>query len=148
MLMATHELIGLPLDWSVAAALGYREYVRDAVDGRVFRLTPDGYRCDLRIEDNMYSEDYSLAGGIMDTYRIDVRHTITDGAYRASRSVDAVQCMIVLPNAARFNPKSVITMYGNTALIAAMRCVVYLKLGPEVAVPREIVEAPSRHVIR
>jgi hypothetical protein len=47
--------------------------------------------------------------------------------------------MIVLPNGAtKFDPYSVVTEYGQTPLIAAMRCYVVSKLGEEVEVPDEL----------
>lgn len=66
------ELSGVALDWAVASCLGWSGYEHDEVDGKVFRTSPGGFRCDWRVEDNSFSEDWSLAGPIIAESRINI----------------------------------------------------------------------------
>ena len=65
-----------------------------------------------------YSTDWALAGPIIEREHIKLQPTITAGGYRAPDTVDAV-----------------VTEYGPTPLIAAMRCYVASKIGDEVEIP-------------
>jgi hypothetical protein len=92
-------------------------------------------------DDERYSTDWSQGGPIIEREHIQVCPTITDGGYRTSESMDAVKALIILPNGrTKFDPYAVITEYGPTPLIAAMRCYVVSKLGSEVEVPDELGE--------
>lgn len=83
-----------------------------------------------------YSTDWAHAGVIIDREHIDLRYTFTEGGYRTSASIDAVNARIWLPNGNTvFSPENVVQEYGNTALVAAMRCYVTAKLGEEVEIP-------------
>jgi hypothetical protein len=151
--MKTSELIGPALDWAVAACEGVRVEIHSTaaiMERRLRSLTPDEAetlpqpkpylvmpgkgRCE-------YSTDWAQGGPITDREHIEIRPTITEGGYRTSDSPDAVHARILLPNGATvFNPCAVISEYGPTALIAAMRCYVASKLGDEIAVPNELRE--------
>ena len=86
-----------------------------------------------------YVNDWSYAGPIISKQKINIRYTFTEGGYRTSDSVDAVHASIDLRNGSKvFDSKKVIWEYGNTDLVAAMRCYVTSKLGEEVEVPENL----------
>ena len=86
-----------------------------------------------------YTIDWSHGGPIIEREHIQVTPTLTTGGYRTCLSGDAVRASIVLPNGTtRFDPTKVVTEYGPTPLIAAMRCYVVAKLGDEIDIPEEL----------
>ncbi len=109
----TSELIGEPLNWSVAAALGqairieggrnkYCVYGKNQQEGTA-RFKP--------------SSDWSQGGPIIEREGITITHQTTQWAAQTDDDYFA---------------------YGPTPLIAAMRCFVVSKLGDEVEVPEEL----------
>ena len=111
--MKTAELSGAALDWAVAKCegllcLGYR------TDGERLAIEDS----DGQIEGFMPSTDWAQGGAIIERERISIRDAGGDG-WAADDYIHA-------------------TMYGETPLIAAMRCYVASKLGYEVEVPEEL----------
>ena len=118
----TADLTGKPLDWAVAKCEGF--------------VQADDPPWEAGYEPFAYSTDWALAGPIIEREHIRLQPTITAGGYRAPGTVDAVKAMIELPNGATvFRSDAVVTEYGPTALIAAMRCYVASKIGDEVEAP-------------
>ena len=116
--MNVSELTGAALDWAVSVA------ELDTEDG----LPPPPY-----------STDWAQGGPIIEREHIEIRPTITEGGYRTSSSVDAIEARIMLPNGvAEFDPSLVVSAYAPTSLIAAMRCYVTSKLGDEIYIPKEL----------
>lgn len=131
--MKTSELNGRALAWAVGTAEGCKVETWHAKNVAI--LFPGAPRA-VPWEPHI---DWSQGGPIMDREHIENRPTITEGGYRTSDSPDAVQARILLPNGATvFDPSAVISEYGPTTLIAAMRCYVASKLGDEVDVPNEL----------
>ena len=120
--MKTAELTGAALDWAVAKCEGF--------------VQADDPPWEAGHEPFAYSTDWALAGPIIEREHIRLQPTITAGGYRAPNTADAVMAMIELPNGATvYRPDAVVTEYGPTALIAAMRCYVASKIGDEVEIP-------------
>lgn len=106
----TSDLIGPALDWAVAKCEG--EVSEDIDD---FCLRAPGEYC--------YSTDWAQAGPIIERERIWLQPEIgKEGAG------NAWYCVAMSPHEA----------YGETPLIAAMRCYVASKLGDEVEIPEEL----------
>lgn len=136
--MKTSELIGPALDWAVAKCEG-AENLRENPHRFNKRLIIRIAGRTEYIQDLRFSTDWAQGGPIMDREHIEIRPTITDGGYRTSDSPDAVHARILLPNGATgFDPRSVISEYGPTTLIAAMRCYCCAKLGDEIEIPEEL----------
>ena len=112
--MKTSELTGAALDWAVAKCEG----VFPADTARFIDIfvhqnqTGQGY---------CYSRDWSLSGPIIERERIDV-YGFDGDSWGAEDNIRARQ-------------------YGPTPLIAAMRCYIASKLGDEVTIPDELMEA-------
>ena len=121
----TDELIGAALDWAVAKCEGF--------------VQADDPPWEAGYEPFAYSTDWALAGPIIEREHVRLQPTITAGGYRAPGTVDAVMAMIELPNGATvYRPGAVVTEYGPTQLIAAMRCYCCAKLGDEIEIPEEL----------
>jgi len=109
--MKTSELTGAALDWAVAKAKGYADFVLDA---KRFREMHDTGHYN-------YSTDWAQGGPIIDREKIGVDYFDVGNG----RPVWV----------AGLAPKQ---ETGPTPLIAAMRCYVASKLGDEVEVPEEL----------
>jgi len=111
MKIQTKDLMPLALNWAVCKALGHH-------------LPPmDKYK-DAWLSQRRYSEDWALAGPIIERERI-----CLDWSPRLAE-IEWV--------ATRFEGSSVSEKYGPTPLVAAMRCYVMSQLGDEVEVPEEL----------
>lgn len=121
MKIKTSELTRTALDWAVAKIEGYKPCYTDG------RLRPV-FRTGLDVEPTWpnYSTDWAQGGPIIERERITLR----------------VSTMPVLDWAAFYDVPGEyhahIRKKGPTALIAAMRCYVQLKLGNEVEIPEEL----------
>jgi hypothetical protein len=113
--MKTSELTGAALDWAVAKCEGHDAHVY----GGVVRTTMRGRfgsECS-------YSTDWAQGGPIIERERLLIQPEIgKDGAG------NAWYCVAITPHDA----------YGDTPLIAAMRCYVASQLGDEVELPEEL----------
>lgn len=127
-LVKTKYLSGKALDWVVARIEGV-EYSDVTTYNGIGQEFPPTH----------YSTNWDLAGPIIEREHIDIRHTFTRGRYRTSESTDAVNASIYLPNGStQFEPSEVVHEYGETPIIAALRCFVASILGDEVEVPEEL----------
>ena len=121
----TAELTGAALDWAVAKCEGF--------------VQADDPPWEAGYEPFAYSTDWALAGPIIEREHVRLQPTITAGGYRTPVAVDAVMAMIELPNGATvYRPDAVVTEYGPTPLIAAMRAYAASKLGSVVEIPTEL----------
>ncbi|MDE9467508.1 phage protein NinX family protein [Xenorhabdus bovienii] len=116
MKLKTSELTGRALDWAVAKSIGLPAIVTP--------LTPFG---NLIIEgmeeDYTPSTDWSQCGQLIDTYLIELNNQVI-----SENEVEHwATCMDEY-------------IYGSTALEAACRIVVHVKLGDEVEIPDELVD--------
>lgn len=131
MLVKTKKLKGVALDWAVAKALG--EYLPIPVPN--------------------YSTDWALSGPIIEREDVTVTkfldyyvlptelqttQTIQWGTRRSKKwnAYCSAVCLIQGEIISRFEA------IGVTPLIAAMRCYVASKLGDEIDIPEELVNAP------
>ena len=113
--MKTNELSGAALDWAVAKCEGYFDIDMASVrDGVVDVFYFESYKP---------SADWALGGAIIERELIDTL-TVEGGT-------DGWQ-------ADKYLPDEKVTAYGETPLIAAMRCYVASKLGDEVQLPEEL----------
>ena len=135
MLVKTSELNGAALDWTVAKALGIlrSNNVQMYVGGPYAEgILPNGYcpvaesAFDIPLHKIKYSTDWSQGGPIIERELI----TLTCGS-------DATFWCATQFWACPDTPKKA---YGPTALSAAMRCYVAIKMGDEVDVPEELVD--------
>ncbi|CAB4132749.1 Bacteriophage P22, NinX [uncultured Caudovirales phage] len=128
MKVKTRELTGAALDWAVALAEGFKPnqlYISKypQCPASIYTRTfdddgnPDGY---ITGPDRLYSEKWEAGGPIIERERIVLDF---DG------NSWCAWCSTIKPSA----------NYGQTALIAAMRCYVASKLGEEVEIPEELV---------
>ena len=112
----TQDLIGPALDWAVAKCEGASA---DALDSYV-----DGMR---QADEGAYSTDWSQGGPIIEREAIAMQFTRSPMLhYCTATAYDGEQ-----------------EEWGDTALIAAMRCYVASKLGNEVDVPEELLPCPE-----
>lgn len=120
------ELIGLALDWAVANCLGWSGYETDEIDGKVFRISPQGFRCDWRVEDNSFCEDWALAGPVIAEKRVNL-HFCRDLRDRNGLYIHAEM--------------ETHSFHGywigdhDKPLVATMRCFVASKQGEHIEVP-------------
>ena len=118
--MKTSQLIGTALDWAVELAKG----TSWSDKGYFVFKNPDGTtRAVSSRPEWCYSTDWSQGGPIIERYAIGIRRirTIETWHWEAGPILSSK-----LPS------------YGDTPLIAAMRCLVASKLGDEVEIPQEI----------
>lgn len=121
--MKTSELTGAALDWAVAQCRGLRLNGPYACfDGAWCIQEPDGSDGDVCPS---YSTDCDHGGPIIEREKIATR----------SMWVDAKEIWIAYKPAPLGAHQNEFSHYGETALIAAMRCFVASKLGEEVDVP-------------
>ena len=109
--MKTSELTGAALDWAVAKCEGNQD------DALTWVHTAYPSRC------YDYSTNWAQGGAIIERELIDVL-TVEGGT-------DGWQ-------ADKYLPDEMVAAYGETPLIAAMRCYVASKLGDEVEAPEEL----------
>ena len=112
--MKTSELSGIALDWAVAKCLGHTKFYNYGSYIRI-PIQPTGLLTFCP------STDWELGGPIIEREQIDLAVS-QNGEWLAS----------TFPAAEKFGP---------TPLIAAMRCYVASKLGAEVEIPDELMEA-------
>jgi hypothetical protein len=128
MLIKTNELKGAALDWAVCIAEGFKPsqlYISKShyTPSSIYTSTfdddgnPDGY---MTGPDRLYSRKWEAGGPIIEREKLSVWHE-GGGEWHAKthKWADAMQ-------------------YGDTPLIAAMRCYVASKLGDEVEIPKEL----------
>ncbi len=118
--MKTAELTGAALDWAVAKC--------ELLNGAAYTLAVDkDIDGALRVNfGGMYPEwstDWQESGAIIESELIDIL-TVEGGT-------DGWQ-------ANKYLPDEIVAAYGETPLIAAMRCYVASKLGDEVQLPEEL----------
>lgn len=119
--MKTSELTGAALDWAVAKCEVMPadwSFSCSKTEARFLEIFT--YQHESR-KGYCYSRDWSLAGPIIERERIDLRGD-GDGGWIAFDNLNPEQA-------------------GPTPLIAAMRCYVASKLGDEVTIPDELMEA-------
>lgn len=133
------ELSGVALDWAVASCLGWSEYVHDDVDGKVFRRSPHGFRCDWRVEDNAFSEDWALAGPIIAESRINIQFC-RDLGNRNGLYIHAEMDTHAHHGYWRGDHEK--------PLVAAMRCFVSSVRGEQLGVPVELLPQSARATAR
>jgi hypothetical protein len=114
--MNTYELTGVALDWAVTSieepdALKYG--VEDWLDKR-WHETRDGFFV------HRYSTVWAQGGEIIEREHMCVQPSLSGDAWFAATDKDCFAA------------------YGNTPLIAVMRCYVASKLGDEVDIPEEL----------
>ncbi len=123
MRVKTSNLSGRALDWAVAYA-----YYGDGVvklDHGFLIMQPARYIGRNPIHSRMYSPSarWTQGGPIIESERIDVFSTAGGTGWCAQ------------------SDRRVFTAYGNSPLVAAMRCYVASRLGDEVEVPDELLAA-------
>lgn len=120
--MKTSELIDVALDWAVAHAQGAGSaLVLTHSHGQALILSDRTEDCDIG-ENYQPSINWAQGGPIIEREGIQLA-LVGDFCWEALRNADGVFCL------------------GRTQLIAAMRCFVASKLGDEIDVPDELVEA-------
>jgi len=116
MKIKTSELTGTALDWAVAKCEGY-EIVRMRGNEITFLdRTEDGALSERHIN---YSTDWAQGGSIIERIGITIEYAADPEKWCACIMADQ-------------------EVYGQTPLIAAMRCYVASKLGDEVEIPDEL----------
>lgn len=105
--MKTSDLIGPALDWAAAKAGGGAKDINVFLDGH------------SRLGMFNYSTDWALGGPIIERERIRIDCPWNPGLFKAECKIDGVTAWT----------------NGPTVLIAAMRCYVAARLGPEVDIP-------------
>ena len=115
--MKTVDLIGHALDWAVAKCEGLLGHDGKLTDEYCDSLHPD--------QDGGFSTDWAQGGPIIEREKISVS---------AWGLINWKALTLRYPN----DVETEHTGYGETPLIAAMRCYVASKLGDEVDVPEEL----------
>jgi hypothetical protein len=110
--MKTRDLIGPALDWAVSKCAGWRREL-----------------CYLNTEYPNYSENWSLAGPIIERELINVC-CASLGGWVSTIFDDTAE---LLENSFKFR------QYGTTPIVAAMRCYVASKMGDDIDVPSELI---------
>lgn len=132
MLIQSNDMSGLPLDWAVAKAMGLLDSGRVKIyqngdlwchrPAVAFDPTPSVY----------YSPDYSPSTKWEDAGR--VLNEITEfGAFTDPPSTR--YCAHI----SKEDSEEIWSSFGETSLIALMRCFVESKLGEEIEVPEELI---------
>lgn len=117
MKIETQDLTGPALDYAVARAMGKRP--------SMFIVQQTGELA----KEHRYSTDWSQGGPIIDRM---MRDGLRLSGYTCRDSSDPTSCQAQI--------KSVVEG-GPSALVAAMRCYVAIKLGDAVEIPDELMEA-------
>lgn len=121
--MKINELTGAALDWAVANCECVN-YVHKDTD-----YAPNGctyQRGTFQITGPHYSKEWSQGGPIIERERIFVKPMLTRQSWRS----------YVVPESGQGIRGS---QYGDTPLIAAMRCYVASKLGDDIEIPKELI---------
>ena len=113
--MKTTELSGAALDWAVATA----EMVAFEFDCGALVINGSDYYCP--------SEDWAQGGAIIEREEISISREFSSGRIEWAAWTPAP-----------FRDDAEAFGYGETALVAAMRCYVASKLGDEVEIPDEL----------
>ena len=122
-MMRTSELTGAALDWAVAKCEGYTDLHK--IDGRMAHEPQLGMYPPRRAYGVMdlfelgFSTDWSLAGPIIEREKMRVAYNPDDHTGEAGWD-----CYV--------------KGWGDTPLIAAMRCYVASKLGEDIDIPEEL----------
>lgn len=126
--MKTSELEGDQLNYAVALAEGMNvKGVLYTWNGRTKLKVQTGEApCEYQEMTFNYAYDWSEGGLIIERELIDI---LTVGC-----GTDGWQ-------ANKYLPDEMVTAYGETPLIAAMRCYVAMKLGDEVRTPEELLDS-------
>lgn len=116
--MKTIELTGAALDWAVAKCEGYEPF-NDSVS---WLIEHDGRYVDLP----RYSTNWAQGGPIIEREWLDItpwpNESREDMRWHCQQHDSANDC----------------AQYGETPLIAAMRCYCSAKLGDEIEIPQEL----------
>ena len=123
--MKTAELIGEPLNFAVARALGKRPHIFVHPIMKIAYLT----------EEHQYSEEWSQGGPIIEREEISVGPIYCNGELD---SWEAFKHDLEYDEVGEYIEGSDSRSYGPTPLIAAMRCYVTSELGDEVEIPEEL----------
>ena len=114
--MKVDQLTGTDLDWAVAVCEGFTDYDPDT---ETMMPPRKGYGR-VNFDEYSFSTDWSLAGEIIEREKIEL--FMRDEKWFAYSSLSRPE-----------------DFYGETPLIAAMRCYVASELGDEVEIPKEFV---------
>lgn len=138
MIVNTNKLHNLALDYAVAVAEGMKHADGDIFikDGMVLyrnRSTPWGYF--------KPSESWNQGGPIIEREEISIRPPRDTFAPNGSK-VSSVEDGWFATNYSKFEGETMpnVSRFGETALIAAMRCYVTHKLGNNIDIPEELLE--------
>lgn len=126
------HLDGVELDVAVAMLEGYTED-----SGLCFRLVSGVNRVLTAFGGGVqlnYSSCRGLTGEIMDREHIEIMYGSSGGVYKTSQSNDAVIARIVF----RDGEYVATTEYGNTSLVAALRCYLRHYCGDFVHIPEHL----------
>lgn len=115
--MKTSELTGAALDWAVAKCVGFP--VRDGFDDNC----PE------------YSTDWAQGGPIIEREKIGIERCIHACEYHGWTALKDYSFEASVPEE---------TTWGDTPLIAAMRCYVASKMGDEIEIPTELTKGESK----
>lgn len=123
----TQDLTGAALDWAVGRANGWVTYPTDSIEqGEYWHLTPAvgvwGPKC--RVADWKPSSNWFQGGTIIERENISV-------GYQGHLGVPIDSLWYTTNRTGAFG-------FGQTPLIATMRCYVADKIGPTVEVPEEL----------
>jgi hypothetical protein len=119
-LAQTDELSGPALEWAVARALGYPRdgWLLLELGDRVWLHRKTGSPpCEYQSKPIEYGSNWSMAGPLIDSEGIGLSKR--DGVW--------------------FAEKDASTSSGASSLVAAMRCFVKMRLGPQIDLPRSLV---------
>ena len=110
--MKTSELTGAQLDWAVAKCKGVNE--------QAFFMYPEEFH---------YSTNWAKGGPIIEREKIGIERLIRACGYHGWRALKDYSFDASVPEE---------TTWGETPLIAAMRCFVASKMGDDVELPEEL----------
>jgi len=116
MKVKTADLTGTALDWTVAKARGFAEFVLD--ERRFSEMHDTGHY--------NYSTDWARGGPIIEAVGMTLMYC--EGEYIAGTNPECFDNQVFMYH----------EQYGPTPLIAAMRCYVASKLGDEIEVPDDL----------
>jgi hypothetical protein len=117
--MKTAELTGAALDWAVAKCEGLTCFGHQLTEDKVTIILSDG-----SYENFSPTCDWQIGGAIIQREWISL--TNEQEVWTAEIADDV--------------PDGYVTMQGETALIAAMRCYVAQRMGEEIEVPEELLD--------
>lgn len=130
-LVETSKIKDAALDWAVAQAQGYAVYIKHhKILGTRIYFQASGLQFSP-------SELWMHGGEIIECENISVRKLWDSGQPRPSSSIDAWRADLDFKDGVMTLGK--LSQYGETPLIAAMRCYVASKLGDEIEIPDELV---------